>query len=72
MSGVSQMSKLVKVLASSYVFLNGFGHFNFFWKQNHPNQKQETPSLTNSSAETSAMLRFRMVCYFYFIRNREI
>jgi hypothetical protein len=65
MSGSSQMSKHIQVLASSYVFLNGFGHFNFFWKQSYPNQKQDkSPSTPLSANSHSEILRLLMVCKF--------
>ena len=75
MSSASQMSKLIQVLASSYVFLNGFGHFQFFWKQNNLDQKQEKPLSTTYSTETmSEIQRFVMVWIFFnfFMVERQL
>ena len=60
MSGASQMFHLIVVLSRSFIFLNGFAHFNHFWKLNHPVEKEEKP-VNNDLPSASKKLRFLMV-----------
>ncbi len=39
-SQVPNMYMIIRLLVSSYLFLNGYGHFHFYWKQQQLQQQQ--------------------------------
>ena len=67
-SGASQMFHLIVVLSRSFIFLNGFAHFNHFWKLNYPEEKEEK-SVINDLPSASKKMRFMMVKdnFFYLL-----
>ena len=54
------MFHLIMVLSRSFIFLNGFAHFNHSWKHNHPEEKEEI-SINIDLPSASKKLRFLMV-----------
>jgi hypothetical protein len=54
------MYHLIVVLSRSFIFLNGYAHFNHYWKLNHPDEKEEKP-LNNGLTSASKKLRFMTV-----------
>ena len=40
-SHVTSIYMMMRVLVSSFLFLNGYGHFQFYWKQLQQQQQQE-------------------------------
>jgi hypothetical protein len=57
-SQVLSIYMLMRVLVSSYLFLNGFGHFNYFWKRERSNL-----STTNAENKFEGMIRFFQVTF---------
>ena len=44
---------LMRLLVSSYLFLNGFGHFSFFWKEKEREEKKKMVQLEENGLSPS-------------------
>jgi len=63
-SRVLEIYMFIRILVSSYLFLNGFAHFQFFWSRA---QQQKTTTLeagkgSNIDGAYQALARYLSVC----------
>ena len=60
---------IIRVLVSSYLFLNGFGHLSYHWKQ-HQEDFNSCKILTSSSLPTGGIQRVIGVSFCFVFKPR--
>ena len=63
-SKILSIYALVRVLVSSYIFLNGFGHFQYYWKNHLQGNNKEVLSNAERDWTLKEFVRFLRVSYF--------
>ena len=63
-SQVTSIYMIVRLLVSAYLFLNGYGHFHFYWKQQQQQQLQQVQNCAQISG-CNGFIRFLTVSRAY-------